>query len=89
MEFIAFFYASRRRKSRANQQTTTKESGAVDWYFARCYVGISDVCPPLCTKADIDNGVYSLADVEEMNQTMEEALNEAIQARELAMQQAK
>jgi len=33
--------------------------------------------------------VYSLADVEEMNQTMEEALNEAIQARELAMQQAK
>ncbi|AUR99204.1 coil containing protein [Vibrio phage 1.263.B._10N.286.51.B1] len=52
-------------------------------------VGIPDVCPPLCTKAEIDNGTYTLADIEEMNQAIEEALNEAIQARELAMQQAK
>lgn len=46
------------------------------------------MCPPLCTKADIDDGKYSLADIEEMNQTMLEALDSAIEARERAIQAA-
>lgn len=52
-------------------------------------VGIPDVCPPLCTKAEIENGTYTLTDIEEMNQTMEEALDAAIELMELAKAQAK
>ena len=52
-------------------------------------VGIPDVCPPLCTKAEIENGTYTLTDIEEMNQTMEEALDAAIESMERAKVQAK
>lgn len=52
-------------------------------------VGIPDVCPPLCTKAEIENGTYTLTDIEEMNQTMEEALDAALIAMERAKSQAK
>lgn len=52
-------------------------------------VGIPDVCPPLCTKAEIENGTYTLTDIEEMNQTMEEALDAALVAMERAKVQAK
>ncbi len=52
-------------------------------------VGIPDVCPPLCTKAEIANGTYTLTDIEEMNQTMEEALDAAIESMERAKAQAK
>ena len=52
-------------------------------------MGIPDVCPPLCTKKEIDDGTYTLADVEEMNQTMEEALNAAMDAKHRAIEDAK
>ena len=48
-------------------------------------VGIQNVCPPMCTKAEIDNGTYSLADIEEMNQTMEEEL----EAHRVSIEQAR
>jgi hypothetical protein len=47
-------------------------------------VGIDGVCPPLCTLKEIQDGTYSLSDIELMNQTMKEALDQAIEAREQA-----
>ncbi|CAM0011921.1 hypothetical protein VPHK367G1_0051 [Vibrio phage K367 g1] len=52
-------------------------------------VGIPDVCPPLCTKAEIDNGTYTLADIEEMNQAIEEALDAALLVTEKAKAKAR
>lgn len=46
-------------------------------------VGIDGVCPPLCTMQDIDNGTYTLADIEMMNQTISEALEATITARQM------
>lgn len=52
-------------------------------------VGIPDVCPPLCTMAQINDGTYSLADIEVMNQAIEEALDAALEAMERAKSQAR
>lgn len=43
-------------------------------------VGIEGVCPPLCTMNEINNGTYTLAEIEEMNQAMHEMLEESIRA---------
>lgn len=43
-------------------------------------VGVPDVCPALCTWAELSNGALSLADVERFNQSIVElvdAYNEA------------
>lgn len=42
----------------------------------------------MCTMADIKNGVYTLADIERMNQAMAEMLESTIAARERAIQAA-
>jgi hypothetical protein len=47
------------------------------------------VCPPLCTMAEINNGTYTLADIELMNQTISEALEATIEARESANKNAR
>lgn len=35
-------------------------------------VGVSGVCPPLCTWAQLNDGTYSLEDVERFNQSIDE-----------------
>lgn len=35
-------------------------------------VGLPGYCPPLCTWAELNDGTYSLADVERFNQTLME-----------------
>lgn len=44
-------------------------------------VGVPDVCPPLCKMIELNDGTYTLADVERMNQTIAESLDAAIKAR--------
>ena len=38
-------------------------------------VGISGICPPLCTWAQLEDGTYSLADVERFNQAITEMVD--------------
>ncbi|WP_174233111.1 hypothetical protein [Neopusillimonas maritima] len=35
-------------------------------------VGVNGICPPLCTRAQLTDGTYSLEDVEMFNQAIEE-----------------
>jgi hypothetical protein len=37
-------------------------------------VGVVGLCPPFCTWAELNNGTYSLADVELFNQAIEEMI---------------
>lgn len=48
-------------------------------------VGITNVCPPLCSFKELKDGTYSLADVEMFHQTMQamlDAYNEQMRALE-------
>jgi len=39
--------------------------------------GINGLCPPFCTWAQLNDGTYSLADVEMFNQAMDEMIDAA------------
>ncbi|ACG60371.1 hypothetical protein phiPLPE_49 [Iodobacter phage PhiPLPE] len=37
-------------------------------------VGVGGACPPLCTWAQLEDGTYSLADVEMFNQALDDVI---------------
>ncbi|KDD40955.1 hypothetical protein L532_4288 [Bordetella bronchiseptica OSU095] len=46
-------------------------------------MGVNGICPPLCTWAQLNDGTYSLEDVERFNQSIDELVRthrEAIRA---------
>jgi hypothetical protein len=45
-------------------------------------VGIEGVCPPLCTWAQLNDGTYSLGDVERFNQAIDELFKAKVAAME-------
>ena len=73
----------KRGRKRASKNTRTNRSG-VNWYLMRPCVGLEGVCPPLCTWQQLNDGTYSLADVERFNQTITELADEHIKALERA-----
>lgn len=38
-------------------------------------VGIDGLCPPLCRYSDLQDGTYTIADVERFNVTMDELID--------------
>lgn len=43
-------------------------------------MGVPNVCPPLCTWAQLKDGTYSMGDVERFNQTIMEMVDHALEA---------
>lgn len=66
--------AGRRRKKR---QSSSGRPSSVNWYLMRPCTGINGLCPPFCTWAQLNDGTYSLADVEMFNQAMDEIIDAA------------
>jgi len=71
---------ARHRKRRASSKTTSEVDEKVEWYFMRPCVGMVGICPPLCTWAELNDGTYSLGDVERFHLTMDELKNAYIAA---------
>jgi hypothetical protein len=38
--------------------------------------GVNGICPPLCTWAELNDGTYSLEDVERFNQTITQMVDD-------------
>ena len=52
-------------------------------------VGIEGVCPPMCTMKEINDGTYTITDIEIFNQAMEEMLDASLDAMERAKAEAR
>lgn len=61
----------------------------IDWYLMRPTVGIEGVCPPMCSMSEINDGTYTITDIEIMNQAMEEMLEETIRSMDEARAKAR
>ena len=62
------------KRPKRRQSATPSRLSAVNWYMMRPCTGIVGLCPPLCTWAELNDGTYSLADVERFNQAIAEIL---------------
>ena len=65
----------RRPKRRCNRVAPESH---IDWYLWRPCTGVEGVVPPMCTKRELQDGTYSLADVEEMNQVIADMVEKKI-----------
>ena len=68
---------ARRRQSRAASERKTNDDELVDWFFMRPCVGVTNLCPPLCTWSQLQDGTYSIADVMRFNITLDEMIRAA------------
>lgn len=59
----------RRPKRRARNNSGPEE--LIDWFLWRPCTGINGLLPPLSTWGELNDGTYSLAHVEEMNQVID------------------
>src|SRR5690606_1063213 len=70
LEPRGFFYLLGRRKRK--RRSSGSKPSSVNWYLMRPCVGVNGVCPALCTWAQLNDGTYSLEDVERFNQAIDE-----------------
>ena len=57
---------------------TTDDDGAIDWYMIRPCIGVEGVVPALCTYKELQDGTYSLGDVERFNQVIADMVRKKI-----------
>ena len=67
-----FFFGVAFNRERANGRSGQLE---IDWFLWQPCIGIPDLCPPLCTWEQLNDGTYSIADVKQMNNVMEALVN--------------
>ena len=70
-----FFYLVGRRKRRVSRQSSSPDDDVIDEYLMRPCVGLGQICQPLCTWAQLNDGTYTLADVERFHIVMDRLLD--------------
>lgn len=66
----------RRPTTRRNRNTSdrTEIDDGIDWYMWLPCTGVNGLLPPLAKWSDLNDGTYSLGDVERMNQVINQSV---------------